>query len=216
VRLLDSRGLFLGVVVVVLVSALVVRAVVASRAELSTARMFHEEGELRRATEHYRRALRWWFPLSPYEARAASALESIAEELERSGDRAGALLAWRSLAGGVAAARLPWDLSSRAREEAKDEIARLVALEGGAPIDANLDENQLAAQHRRLLDREVSPDPLWGTILLLGFAVWIGSLVLLMRRGFDYEGHLRPSRARGALWAALGGWVSFVLGLLFG
>lgn len=215
-KLLRSDGGLFALIVAVLVSGLVLgRALLTARTELSTARMYHEQDEIARAVQHYRRALRWSVPFNPYEAEAVSALQSVAEELERAGDRTGALLAWRSLAGGLASTRVPWSRSSRAREEAKDQIARLLVLEGGAPIDANLDDDRLGAEYRRLLDREASPNPPWGTILLVGFAVWMASLALFIRRGFDSKGRLRPKAAQGALWAALGGWVSFVLGLLF-
>ena len=191
------------------------RTVYHASAELQTASSHRREGEFARATEHYRRTLRWSFPFSAYTAEAATELETIARELEEAGDTAGALLAWRSLAGGLAASRSLYSGSSDTRDRAKDEISRLLALDGGAPIDANLSADKLEADHRRLLDREASPDPFWATLLLLGFAVWIGSLVLVIRRGFDTAGQPMWPAARGPLWSALAGLASFVLGLLF-
>jgi hypothetical protein len=167
------------------------------------------------AVEHYRRAIRWSLPLSPHTAEAVSALESIAAQLEEDGDFAGALLAWRSLLGGLAATRSLYTGSSPARENASDQIARLVALDRSVGIDASLSAEQLAADHRRLLSEESSLDPWWGALLLLGMAIWVGALLLLATRGFDLNGRFRWASARGPIWGALAGFVSLVLGLLF-
>lgn len=191
------------------------RAVTEARAELDAAKSYREEGRFARATEHYRRSLRWSFPLSPYPAEAVADLEAIARELEKEDDLEGALLAWRSLAGGLAATRFMYSGVDPARERAKDEIARLLAREGGVAMDANLTPERLAADHRRLLDEDASPHPFWGTLLLAGFALWIASLAWLIQRGFDRSGNLVPRAARGPASLALVGLASFVLGLFF-
>jgi hypothetical protein len=154
-------------------------------------------------------------PLSTHAAEAVSSLESIAGQLEDVGDLAGALSAWRSLSGGLAATRFLYSGSNPARENASDQIARIVALDRNAAIDANLSEEQLRADHRRLLSEEVSPDPWWGTLLLLGMATWVGALAVLASRGFDPAGRFRWASARGPIWGAFVGFVSFTLGLLF-
>ena len=211
-----SRALLVvGIGVIALVALVAGRAVTDARSELDLARSFRGDGSPLRAVEHYRRALRWSFPWSPYEPEAAAELGSLAEELEAAGDVGGALLAWRSLVGGMAASRSPFETRDPRREHAKDEIARLLALRGGEGIDANLAPERLEAKHRQLLDREVAPDPFWGTVLVLGFALWLGGLVLLIGRGFDPQGRLVWSAARGPASGALVGLVSFVLGLLF-
>jgi hypothetical protein len=185
------RGALIAVLTVVALAGIMVgRAATQSRAELETAEAYRHEGRLFRAIEHYRRSLRWSFPLSPYRSEAISGLESVAVELEEAGDVDGALLALRSLVGGVTASRFMYS--------------------GPHP---GMDE--LAADQRRLLDRAASPHPLFGTLLLLGFAVWIGSVVLVINRGFDTTGKLLWPAARAPLFGALGGLVSFVVGLLF-
>ncbi|NND29104.1 MAG: hypothetical protein HKN97_10990 [Myxococcales bacterium] len=52
-------------------------------------------------------------------------------------------------------------------------------------------------------------------MLLLGMAAWVGALVVLARRGFDSAGRLDWPRARGPVWGAMLGFVSFAVGLLF-
>ena len=208
-------GVAVAVVFVTLGALLLWRVASESSAELAAAHAYRQEDQLAPAVEHYRRAIRWSLPLSPNTAEAVSALESIAAQLEADGEVAGALLAWRSLAGGLAATRFLYSGSNPSRENASDQIARLMAMNRSAAIDADLSMEQLAADHRRLLSDEVSPDPWWGTLLLLGMAVWVGALVLLAWRGFDSAGRFRWAAARGPIWGALVGFVSFALGLLF-
>ena len=210
----SGASLVVAICVVALAGIMLGRAVAGSRMELADAEAYQEKGQLLRAIEHHRRALRWSFPLSPFREKAAAGLESIAGELEEGEDRAGALLAWRSLLGGISASRFVYSRRDADIERAKDEIARLLALEGGAAIDASLDSDKLAAAHRRLLAEEVSPHPFGATLLLFGFALWLGSLVLLINRGFTTAGKFLWTAARIPLSSALTGLVSFVVGLL--
>jgi len=208
-------GMAAAVVVIALGALVLWRVASESRTELSAAHAYRHDGQLALAVEHYRRTIRWSLPQSPNTAEAVSALESIATQREADGDVAGALLAWRSLSGGLAATRFLYSGPNPARENASDQIARLMALDRSAAIDANLSVEQLTADHRRLLSEEVSPDPWWGTLLLLGMATWVGALVLLAWRGFDSSGRFRWPAARGPIWGAVVGFVSFALGLLF-
>jgi hypothetical protein len=205
----------MGLVIIALAALVLWRVASEARTELAAAQAYRDDDRPLLAVEHYRRAIRWSLPLSPHTAEAVSALESIAAQLEEDGDFAGALLAWRSLLGGLAATRSLYTGSSPARENASDQIARLVALDRSVGIDASLSAEQLAADHRRLLSEESSLDPWWGALLLLGMAIWVGALLLLATRGFDLNGRFRWASARGPSWGALAGFVSLVLGLLF-
>lgn len=208
----------IGVVSLALVLALG-RAVVESRAELAAATAYHEKGDLPRAIEHYRRALRWTFPWSPYVELAMAGLEARAAEAESQGEVALALLAWRSLLGGLSATHSFFRPHHAAASRAKDHIARLMALPSHHESDAidgtALDPTKHAREARRTLDSDIRPDPFWGTMLLMGFTVWIASLVQLARRAFDEEGHFRWESARAPSWAAFAGLLVFVLGLSF-
>jgi hypothetical protein len=169
----------------------------------------------RRAIDHYRRALRWSPPFTRHEQRAIAGLELIAEAAENDGDRETALLAWRSIVGGVAASRFLYSGRSSAREHASDEIARLAALQGGPQIDAAVSQARRQAVYRQLLQREAAPQPFWATALLLGFFVWIVSLAILTLRAFDSAGRFSWPDARSTLTVAILGLASFLLGLVF-
>ena len=211
----EHSSIVAGIAIIALLALLLGRVASESVAELAAANAYRQDGHPERAIEHYRRAIRWALPLSPYTAAAISEWESLAKELEAEGDADGALLAWRSLSGGIAATRYLYSGAHPAHENANDQIARLMAMDRSAAIDASLSAKQLAADHRRLLSEEASPAPIWGVLLLLGMGGWVGALVLLARRGFDSTGRFQWASARGPLWGALLGFVSFALGLLF-
>ncbi len=208
-------GLWAAVVLVGLVGAIYFRVASSSRHELTAAQAQREGGNADLAIEHYRRAIRWHAPLNPHSAKARSELEALARQLEADGQRGRALRAWRSLSGGVAAARFLYSGEDPARSRANAEIARLMALDRNASIDRRLTEEQLAADHLRLLEELGSPSPWWTTLLLLGMAAWVGALFVMAWRGFDSSGRFEWASARVPLLSALVGFVSFALGLLF-
>lgn len=208
-------GIVAGIAVIALLALLLGRVTFESRRELAAGNAYRKDGLPARAIEHYRRSIRWSLPLGPHRGEATSELKSLAEKLEADGDTGLALLAWRSLSGGIAATRTLYSGLSPEREHANAEIARLLAIDRSAAVDSRLSDEQLASDHRRLLSAQVSPDPFWGLVLLLGMAVWVGALLVLARRGFDSAGRLDWAGARGPLWGATLGFVSFALGLLF-
>jgi hypothetical protein len=202
-------------VIVVLSAGVLMRVSGMSRDELATANAHRGAGQALLAIEHYRRAIRWSYPMNRHSDEAITALQSLARELEADGNRDAALLAWRSLSGSVASTRFLYEGSDQVRREANAQIVRLVAIDRSAAIDATLSEEQLAADHLRLLEENGSPDAFWSTMLLLGMATWVGALLVLAARGFDSEGRFKWASARAPLWGALVGLVSFGLGLLF-
>ena len=208
-------GLIVVFVVIAIVTASTVRVVTASRAELSRARLALQVGEVGRAIRHYRRAMRWYAPFSPYPGQARAALEKLARRLEAEADVEGAISAWRAVSGGSTATRVLWGGQDLVRERADDEIARLLAAHGRVPIDAGLERNALQSSHRLLLRGEVGADPFWGSLLLFGFAGWIVGLIACVAYGFDRSGRASWPGVRIPLSMALIGLFLSILGMLF-
>jgi hypothetical protein len=148
--------------------------------------------------------------MSPYTSEAVSEIEACAAKLEDAGDRSGAFLAWRSLLGGAAATRRLHAPPGPALARARSEVARLAALDTDAQPEAGLRaEPRIGESH----GMGVTPDPAWSSLLLFGFAVWLASLIVLTRRGFDGTGRFLWRSARAPVWTALAGLLGFVLGL---
>jgi hypothetical protein len=209
-----ASSLALGTLVLI-VGIMIGRAAFEADQELAAAVSSRQSDQTLRAVEHYRRVLRWSFPLSPYTEKAISGLEDCAAEFEASGHLSDALLAWRSLLGGLSATRVPYLTVRPSAARAKAQIARLEAIQTESPVGSGAALEQQIAEYRRELEVQVAPDPLWGTLLLLGFAAWVASLDSVARTGFDEEGRFRWTSARASLWSAIAGFVAFIVGLAF-
>ena len=196
-------GMVAGLLLLIVLVAVPVRVANEARSELAAAKAAAEAGDQTVAIDHFRRTLRWSLPFAHWDEQAVEGLESIARQREAAGDFEGALLAWRSIVGGLASSRTMFGSESKPVKRAKNQIARLA-----------VDEDD-AGRYRALLDREIAPDPLGGALLVLGFFGWVVSLGLLIRYGFDHLGRPQFRSARGPLIGALAGFASFVIGLFF-
>lgn len=211
----DRPWVFGVLAAMVLMGLVILRTVTQSRFELATADAYVQHGNEMRALQHYRRAMRWSLPLNPYPGRAATSLRVMAKELANEGRVDDALLAWRSIAGSSTATRFLFSISNPPGDEARNEIARLMAVGERPGVDSEAAVGETEAAHRALLEEDMSPDPFWGTLLLFGFAAWVGALVVTASRGFDPAGRLEWAKARAPLSGALAGFLAFVLGMLF-
>lgn len=203
ILLSDRQGVVAGTLLAIALLSVPARIVFQARGELASAEAALASNDDIRAVDHFRRTLRWSLPLFNHEDEAIAGLERIARSREVAGDRAGALLAWRSLLGGLESTRSLYGVADPAVKRAKNEIARLAVAKGEAD------------RYRTLLDRDVTPDALGATLLLFGFSMWLASLILLIGKGFDEVGRLRLRAARAPVLGAIAGFASFVIGLVF-
>lgn len=201
-RFAHRPGVVAGFLLLVVLFCIPYRIASEARSELAAAEAAVAAENQTLAVDHFRRTLRWSLPLTDWDDAAIAGLEAIARERESSGDREGALLAWRSISGGLASTRFLYGSPQAALARVKNEITRLAV-----PDDE-------AGRYRAMLDREIAPDPVGGTLLVLGFLGWLVSLVLLIRHGFDPLGRLHLQAARAPLLGAFAGFASFVVGLL--
>ena len=195
-------------------AVLSIRVALEAKREIASAQGCEQREDFRGAIDHYRRALRWSFPLSPFDPDAVEGLTRIAQIKEAAGDIPSALLACRSLLGGVESTRALVSRTPAEVERARTEIARLL-VRGETAEESRNAHMEDASVRRTELDSRIAPEPFWGGLLLVGFALWLASLVALIRRGFDEAGHPHWPAARAPMLAALAGFGSFVLGLFF-
>lgn len=211
VRRQVARGL---AVVGVLLAVVAVRVVVSSRAELARGQALQAQ-DPDAAIVHYRRAVRWYAPLSPYPVTALSRLERIAAAAERDGEVDRALSAYRAMRGGILSTRSFYTPTPAVLARANEHIARLMSRQPAPPIDAGKSPETLYREHLALLRGTHRPKLPFALLALLGLGLWISGAFAFATRAIDEEDRLvRPQALR---WGGLVllGFALFALGLRF-
>ena len=191
------------------------RVVYASSTELSLGDTALARRDREVAVAHYRRAIRWYAPLSPHPSRAIERLERLATLSEQEGDVTLALACHRSIRAGILSTRSFYTPHASALERADRQIARLVASGPRPPMDAARDRASLEAEHLRMLRDVQQPSLPFAVLALLGFAVWVAAALAFGERAIDEHDRIlsRPALRIGAVFAL--GMVAFVIGLRF-
>lgn len=197
------------------VAVIAFRVVYASASELALGDAALEREDREVAAAHYRRAVRWYAPLSPYPGRAIDRLERLAELAEREGDPAFALACHRSIRAGIMSTRSTYTPHGDALDRANRAIARLMTAGPRPPMDAARDRASLEAEHLRLLERTPRPSLFFVVLALLGFATWVSAAFAFGERAIDEDDRIirRQALLVGAVFAL--GFVLFVVGLRF-
>jgi hypothetical protein len=201
-RVLRTVALSLLVVVLAL-AALTARAVIEGRRELAASDTAFNQGDLREATEHARRAAVLYAPGAPHVPKAYARLVAIAVGAEATGQRREAETAWRAVRGAALETRHLWIPEAANLERANAALARLSV----SPDDRSTAGDQKAALERARaeLGRDDAPSAQWLVALVLGFAAALSGLTLVAARGVTREGRIVLDRAKlGILLALLG------------
>lgn len=201
-----------GAIGLVLLVAFTARVVTSARAELAVGDSLREQDTVA-AVVHYRRAARFYAPLSPYHVEALDRLAKVGEAAERDGDAELALSAFRAIRSGILSARSVYLPEPARLAAANRRIADLMAAQPPPPMDAGKSRETLRAEHLALLEAIPGPHVGWTLVLLLGFFSWVTGAFMFTQRAIDPEDRLVPRQAR--LWGAvvLVGLCLFVVGL---
>jgi hypothetical protein len=201
------------VVVAVLFGAVAVRVVTGSKAELELAERHEKDGDVDAAVVHYRRAARWYAPLSPFHVHALAALGRIGAEAEQKGDVELALSAYRAVRSAILSTRSFYVPEHERLDAANKRIAALMAGLPPPQMDAGKSREQLEREHLALLELDPDPKLGWTLLLLLGFAAWVAGAFVFTLRAIDSED--RFIRGEAMRWGAMivVGFALFVLGL---
>jgi hypothetical protein len=205
VRALVVLGLVLG--------SFALRVVTSAASELSAGDRSRARGEVEAALIHYRRAARWYAPGSPYHVEALGRLGAIGADAEQHGDVDLALAAYRAIRAAIMSTR-SFYVPEAERLRAADE--RIAALMAGLPppaMDAGKTREQLRLEHLALLRADPGPSAPWSLVLLVGFALWVGSAFAFASRAVDEQD--RFVRREVLRWGSLiaVGFGLFVLGM---
>jgi hypothetical protein len=209
------RSRWAGYLLVVLLALLVVAGRVAhdSWAALRAGDAALDRGDRAVATREYLHAVRMYLPGSPFVARALQRLEEVARTAAGAGDLHGERQAWEAVRAGLLGAR---SLYTPYPERLAAADRRL------APLYAQIEEERVAPgataveRQRWHADRLAQrPGPAIPATLaaLLGLGLWLGAVVLFIRRGVDRSLRLDRRWAGCCAVAFLAGFTMFVVGL---
>jgi hypothetical protein len=183
--------------VTLLVAALAVvygRFLVEGRGAVQAARVAAANGDRAEATRCYLDALRAYVPGSPFERQALDGLEALAGDAVRAGDREGERRAFQAIRAGLLGTRstfVPYRSRLWQAEQrliALDTVLAFPPADPGIPIERG-GTPFLGRLHTR------GPAVLWTLVSLSGFAIWVGAVVALIRRGLE-RGAPSPSPSR--------------------
>jgi hypothetical protein len=185
-------------------ASLTAHAVIEGEAQMRLSDAAFNQGDVRQAAHHARRAAVHYAPGAPHVRAAYQRLMAVAAGAEAVGDTNIALFAWRTMRGAAQETQHLLRVHSDQEEAANQALARLQVAEK-AP-DTKL---EAARQHKiatRDLAQGVELRAGWILLLSLGFSLTCVGLAWFCLRGVDPDGALRWSAARS-------GAVLFVIGL---
>ncbi len=192
------RRLALGLLLMVLALAtLTAHAVSEGEREMSLSDRAFDEGDVRQATYHARRAAIYYAPGAPHVRAAYLRLRAVAVGAEAAGDTDVALFAWRATRSAALETRHVSAVHSADLDEANRALARLQV--ATSQPDTMLEVRKM----RKVALRDLTlGSNRTGFILLLvlGFCSAGGGLLWLALRAVLPDGTLRASEAR---WAGL-------------
>ncbi|MEB2311309.1 MAG: hypothetical protein OZ921_13185 [Sorangiineae bacterium] len=209
------RGVALGLMLAVIAfAALTARAVRDGRRELEASDAAFDQGHLREAMDHARRAAVLYAPGAPHVDAAYARLIAIATGAEATGRPRIAEMAWRAVRGAALETRTLVILRRAELERANANLARLAARAQAAAAGGPEDSDRLGADERRALaelGRDTAPRGEWVLVLGLGFVLSALGLGLLGMRAVGPGGELIAERSRAGLVVTLVGVACWLL-----
>ncbi|HEX3777445.1 MAG TPA: hypothetical protein VHV51_23400 [Polyangiaceae bacterium] len=200
-RVLQQAALF-AFFLVLICAALTARVISEGNSELAASDVAFNDGDLRPALEHARRAATLYAPGAPHVQRAYERLIAIALGAEAAGDAKTAFAAWQAVRAAALESRHVWVAHAAELERANQNLARLEALARSA---ADADQGKLERQALSRLSADSAPDPAWIAVLGTGFLLALAGLALFAFQGLDKSGKISLRRAQlGILLFAIG------------
>ena len=180
-------------------ATLTARVVVDGERELGLSDAAFDQGDVRVATLHARRAAILYVPGAPHVGPAYERLRAIAVGAEAAGDGEAARLAWQAIRSASLETRHVFIPRAAQLEEANANLARLQAV-GASPERARkLRDEALAGL------QDESPRVLWIALLLAGFVIGAAGLGYVAWRGVTPDGDVvRRSLTLGLVLFGIG------------
>jgi hypothetical protein len=215
--LADARGgrgrsiALYGAFALAALAVVTVRVVLDSRAALRAGEDAERRGEAAEASRHYLHAVRMYAPGSPYVGRALDRLEAQAATAAKNGDNAAERRALEAVRAGLLGARSLYTAHADRLQAADRRLAALYAAGEDPAVAPGATLAEREAWHKERLERRPGPATLPAVAALVGFALWLGAVVVFVRRGLDRSLRLQP---RWALLSVIGFFAGFALFLV--
>lgn len=198
------------------------------RRSVRAAELALAQGDRLEATRSYLDALRAYVPGSPFERRALDGLQAAAVAARRAGDVPSERRAWEAVRTGLLATRSLYLPYPTRFAEAQSHLAELDATAAFPPRQRPVPDLDMVPMRGNAPGRAMRPlgPAMASTVLALaGFAIWVGAIVLLIRRGVERRPPRAAVKATGTDAGPLGalmlpllfvvGFALFLLGLRF-
>lgn len=186
--------------VALVLASLSARATWEQRQAYARAVQYEKSGDLWRAVDEYRWALRWYTPWGPDLDDAARALVDLGTR-HAEDDPELAVQAWDNLRSGLIAGRSLWQPHADLVEQANRTLPPLLVRAADRRGDKR-DPAQLLRRFQADYRRPVGVGPLTSAAVSLGFLAWVGGLVLAASRGVDAAGQWQSA---GWRWLGVAG-----------
>ena len=174
------------------------RFVVQAHDAVRAARVSARAGDSAEATRYYLDALRAYVPGSPFQRQALDGLAQLAASARAAGDASEERRAWEAMRVGLLSTRSFYTPDRSRFDEANHRLAELDGEARFPPADLEnvwARARGLGAGRSGGLPAGASPGPAVAATLvaLIGLAIWVGAIVLLIRRGVERSPRRRPA-----------------------
>jgi hypothetical protein len=198
------KGLLVILLFLVLVGG---RSFYLQKSHFMAAEKYYNEANWKLAIREYDTAMHFYTPWSPYIEKSAEKLWQIGEMFENQGRLDWANIAYSSIRSSFYSSRSLYTPGKSWINKCDNKIADLnvkMLIKEGSLNPENAYTEKLKHLYVMKIDR--APDPFWSILVEVGFFGWLGSVVLIIFKGFSDNGKMHR---KFALYGVLSFLLSF-------
>ena len=200
------KGLIIIVLFLLIVSG---RMIYLQRSHFMTAEKYYSESNWKLAIREYDIAMHFYTPWSPYIEKSAAKLWQIGEMFEKQDKPDWANIAYSSIRSSFYASRSLYTPGKSWISKCDDKIAdlniKMLISEGSIkPGEAEAEKKK----YLYVMKVDRAPGPFWSLLVEIGFLGWVGSVIFIIFKGFDYNGKIQK---RDSLYGLISFFVTFII-----
>lgn len=200
------KGLFVILLFLVLVGG---RSFYLQRSHFMAAEKYYAEADWKLAIREYDSAMHFYTPWSPYIGKSAKKLWQIGEMFEKQGRLDWANIAYSSIRSSFYSSRSLYTPGkfwiNKCAEKIADLNVKMLIKEGSLKL-GEADAEKMKHLYVMKVDR--APGPFWSILVEIGFFGWLGSVLLIIFKGFSDNGKIHK---KFALYSVLSFLLSFTI-----